>query len=122
MSFKDLVYTKIIPFIDGFVIQFLYAVAFLFFIYGIFKFFFTGGEENRQKGKQFAVWGLVGLVVLFSVWSLVGILLTSFNLGGNTAPPGSAAHQVPRGGICESGLDCRSGVCTLRGIRTSTCE
>jgi len=75
MTFADLVYTQIIPFIDGVVIQVLYAVAFLFSIFGIFKFFFTGGEENRQRGKQFAVWGLLGFVVLFGVWSLVRILL-----------------------------------------------
>lgn len=77
MTFADIVNQGIVPFVDGIVIPMLYAFAFLFFLFGIFKFFFTGGEENREKGKQFAIWGIIGLVVLFSVWSMVRLLLTS---------------------------------------------
>jgi len=120
-TFKDLVYEQIIPFIDGYLIQALYALAFAFFIYGMFKFFFTGGEENRQRGRQFAVWGIIGFVVLFSVWSLVMLLLQSFapnNAWNGRTPVGN----VPPGGRCSSGTQCQSGVCTLRGINTSTCE
>lgn len=75
MTFASLVYDQIIPFIDGVVIQLLYALAFFFFIFGMVKFFFTGGEENRTSGKKFALWGFLGLVVLFSVWSIVKLLL-----------------------------------------------
>lgn len=123
MSFADLVYNQIIPFIDGYVIQTLYAVAFLFFIFGMFRFFFTGGEENRQRGKQFAVWGLLGLVILFSVWGLVQILLGSVFPGDRWG--GSSQNGLgnrPSGSVCTSGTQCRSGVCTLRGVHTSSCE
>lgn len=125
MTFADLIYTTIIPFIDGYVIQLLYAFAFISFIYGMFKFFFTGGEENRQKGKEFAVWGIVGLVVLFSVWSIVKIVLFSvFPYAGYGRDTGEGAPigSLFSGANCSNGSQCRSGVCTKRGIYTSTCE
>lgn len=121
MTFKDLVYTQIVPFIDGYVIQLLYVLAFLFFLYGIFKFFFLGaGEENRQKGKQFIVYGLIGLVVLFSVWGLVKLTLTSIFPGGSWNGGGSVG--LPPGSRCSGSEQCASRICTLRGAYTSTCE
>jgi uncharacterized membrane protein HdeD (DUF308 family) len=75
MTFADLVYKEIVPFIDGRLIPLLYVIALLFFLFGILRFFFSGGEENREKGKMFALWGIIGFVVMFSVWSIVKILL-----------------------------------------------
>jgi len=75
MSFADIVYKQIVPFIDGVLIPLLYAVALFFFLVGLLQFFFLGGEENREKGKKFAIWGIIGFVVMFSVWSLVKLLL-----------------------------------------------
>lgn len=65
----DLVNTTIVPLI--------YALAFLLFIVGMVRFFFLGGEEGREKGKQFMLWGVIGFVVLFSVWGIVRLLLTA---------------------------------------------
>lgn len=121
-SFSDLVYGQIIPFIDGYVIQFLYVLAFLFFIFGVARFFLiSGSEENRQKGKQFIVWGLLGLVLLFSVWSVVKILTTALFPGGLQGED-PRAGLLPSGSRCENASQCRSGVCTIRGLYTTTCE
>lgn len=69
--------TSIITFVDQYVAPLLYALAFLFFIFGMFRFFFTGGEESRSQGRQFAVWSLIALGVMFSVWGLVHVLLST---------------------------------------------
>ncbi|MGE5541375.1 MAG: pilin [Bacillota bacterium] len=74
-TFADLVYKGIVPFVDSFVIPFLYVLAFLFFLIGIVRYFFMGGEEQRQAGKTFVVWGLVGMVIIFGVWAIVRLLL-----------------------------------------------
>lgn len=81
MSFRELVEGSIVPVVDLAVIPLLYALAFLFFVYGIVRAFFSYNEEKRQEGKKFALWGIIGLVVLFSVWGFVKLLLTA--LAGN---------------------------------------
>lgn len=82
MTFAQLVNTKIVPF-GNTVIALLYALAFLFFIIGVARLFFSNSEESRQKGRQFAIWGIIALAVLFSVWGLVRALMgviSSFNV------------------------------------------
>jgi hypothetical protein len=71
----------VVKFVDTAVIPLLFALAFLFFLFGIARYFFTGGEENREKGKVFVLWGLVGMFVLFSVWGLVRLLLSLIPVG-----------------------------------------
>ena len=76
MTFATLVNSTIVPIFDGSIIPLMYALAFLFFMAGVARFFFSSGEEKREEGKKFALWGIVGFVVLFSVWGLVKLLLS----------------------------------------------
>lgn len=76
MTFDQLVNARLVPFVDFAVIPLLYTLAFLFFLIGVVRFFFSGSEEGRKKGKGFMIWGLVALVVLFSVWGMVRVLLS----------------------------------------------
>lgn len=75
-TFADVVNNSIVPFVDKGVVPLLYVIAFLFFVFGVMRYFFTGGEENRQKAKDFIIWSLVGMVVIFGVWGIVNLLLT----------------------------------------------
>jgi heme/copper-type cytochrome/quinol oxidase subunit 4 len=74
MAFADLV-NSIASLVDSAVIPLLYALAFILFLIGMVRFFFMGGEEQRQKGRVFMLWGIIGFVVLFSVWSIVRLFL-----------------------------------------------
>lgn len=67
---------SIVSYFDSYVIPLLYAVMFLLFMFGMVRYFFTGGEENREKGKQFVLWGMVGMVAVFSIWGVVNLLLS----------------------------------------------
>lgn len=82
LSFADFV-TNIVQFVNDYVIKLLYAIAFVGFVWGLFKYFFleSADEHKRSEGRQFVLWGLIGLVVLFTVWSLVNMLLRTFSLG-----------------------------------------
>lgn len=68
--------------ISSIVIPLIFALAFLAFLWGVFQYFFLhGGEEDkRAEGRQFVIWGILGMVVLFSVWGLVNILLSTFGI------------------------------------------
>ncbi len=74
--------TGIIGAINTVVVPVILALAFGVFVWGVVKYFiFSGADEgNRAQGRQFVLWGLLGMVVLFSVWGLVNILLTTLDL------------------------------------------
>ena len=72
--------TGIIGAINTVVVPVIFALAFLVFIYGIVKYFFinNGGDEGKiAEGRQFAMWGILGMVLLFSVWGFVNLLLST---------------------------------------------
>lgn len=75
-TFANLVDKTIVPFVDTYVISLLYAILFLLFMFGVFRYFFTGGDENRQKARPFIVWSLIGIVAVFSVWGVIQLLLS----------------------------------------------
>lgn len=74
-TFKELVNDEIVPFVDT-LVQLAYALAFIFFLIGVVRFFFSNSDEGRKSGKAFVLWGLVGFVVLFGVWGFVKLLMS----------------------------------------------
>ncbi len=70
------------------VVPVIFAFAFAAFVWGVMRYFFINGgdETKRAEGRQFVLWGILGLVVLFSVWALVNILLSTL---GIAAPAGT---------------------------------
>ncbi|MGB4076430.1 MAG: pilin [Minisyncoccia bacterium] len=75
-TFAGWVNGPVTRFIDQGLIPLMYAIAFLFFMYGITRFFFSDSEEKRKQGREFALWGIVGFVVLFSLWGVIKLLLS----------------------------------------------
>lgn len=75
MTFAQFV-ASIASLVDKAIIPLLYALAFITFLIGMVRYFFLeGGEEARQKGKVFMLWGVIGFVVIFSVWGIVRLFL-----------------------------------------------
>ncbi|MBU0749938.1 pilin [Patescibacteria group bacterium] len=80
VTFREIVDSTIVPFVDTAVLPLMYALAFLFFMIGMVRFFFSSSEEAREQGKQHAFWGVIGLVVLFGVWGFVRLLLSTLGV------------------------------------------
>lgn len=78
----------IIDFINSYLIPFIWAIAFIVFIWGVYTFFIAGGadEEKRSQGKQLVMWAVIGFVVMTSLWGLVNLLTNTFGFGGQNAP------------------------------------
>jgi len=79
--------SSIVGFINAYLIPFIFAIAFIVFIWGVFQYFIAGGanEEQRDKGKQLVMWGIIGFVVMVSVWGLINLVTNTLNLkDGNT--------------------------------------
>ncbi len=82
----------IINFINGILIPIFLAIAFIVFLWGVYKYFILGAadDKSRTDGRQFVLWGVIGFVVVFSVWGLVNLVRGTLGLqsgGTNPAPP-----------------------------------
>ncbi|KND50789.1 MAG: hypothetical protein AB202_00045 [Parcubacteria bacterium C7867-007] len=75
-SLCALVNNTIIP-IGNSIVGLLFAVAFLLFIYGMFKYFFLkgGDPKARSEGRMFMLWSIIAFAVMFSVWGLVNLII-----------------------------------------------
>ena len=80
-SLKDLINDVLVPV--------FMAIAFIVFLWGVFKYFIWGGdnETERETGKKFVMWGLIGFVIILSLWGIVSILMGALNLQGGKPPP-----------------------------------
>lgn len=63
------------------VIPLIFVLAFMLFIWGVVQYVINDTEEaKREKGKQFMLWGIIALFVMFSVWGLVAVLGNTFGI------------------------------------------
>lgn len=86
-----LFFGNIIEFINRILVPFVFAIAFLVFIWGVFQTFILGGgdEEKQSKGKQLMMYAIVGFVLMVSIWGIVNLVAGGFGLteGGPTTIP-----------------------------------
>ncbi|RJQ30733.1 hypothetical protein C4572_03630 [Candidatus Parcubacteria bacterium] len=67
------------------IVIFLIALAVIFFLYGVLKYIKSGGDEDeRKKGGQLVLYGIIGLFVMVSFWGFVNILVYTFELDGSS--------------------------------------
>ena len=74
--------TGIIGALNIVVMPIIITLAFLVFIWGVIHYFFIHGDDEtkRAEGRQFIMWGILAMALLFSVWGLVGLLLSTFGI------------------------------------------
>lgn len=58
------------------------ALALLYFFWGLAKFILSSGgdEEERTKGKNIMLWGIIAFFVMVSVWGIVNFFGDAFDL------------------------------------------
>ena len=67
----------------------LIGIAFIVFLWGVFKYFIWGGDDEAERsiGKKYVMWGVVGFVVILSLWGIVNLVMNAFGLTVGHAPP-----------------------------------
>ncbi|PIP69142.1 hypothetical protein CO033_02145 [Candidatus Nomurabacteria bacterium CG_4_9_14_0_2_um_filter_32_10] len=79
-KFQDLL-SYVVCIINGSVIPLIFALAVVMFIWGVVQYVINSDEEaKKEKGKQFMIWGIIGLTVMVSIWGLVSILGSTFGI------------------------------------------
>lgn len=94
-----------IAFINNFLVPFVFAVAFAFFLWGMLNFFFLKQKDPkaREEGRGFMIGGIVAFAVMLSVWGLVNLVRGSIPFTSISQPDlptfkntsGSPSQQQP---------------------------
>ena len=79
LNFRDLVFNLVIGCILSPAVYLIIGISVVVFLWGVLKFIRAEGDD-KNEGRQFIVWGLVGLFIIVSLWALVSILQGTFNL------------------------------------------
>jgi uncharacterized membrane protein YidH (DUF202 family) len=66
-------------------IVFLFALALVYFLYGVFDFIANqDNEEKKTSGKNHMIWGIIGIVVMMGVFTILNIIMKTFNIGNTS--------------------------------------
>src|SRR3989344_4785228 len=61
-------------------ITLLFALAVIFFLYGVFQFIANqDNEEKKTAGKSHMIWGIVGLTIMLGVFAIMNMILITFD-------------------------------------------
>jgi hypothetical protein len=65
--------------ITGAIIPLLITLGIASFIYGVVRYVINANDSAaREEGKQFMIWGIIGLFVIVSIWGLIKLLTGTF--------------------------------------------
>ena len=75
-TYLRLYYDLVLTVVNSYLVPILIAISFIVFLWGVFNYFIYGAsdETKRKEGRQFVMWGIIGLVIIFSTWALVNIV------------------------------------------------
>lgn len=87
----DALIGKVNTYIINPIIGFLFALAVLYFLYGVVKFILNqDNEEAKSTGKQHMIWGIIGMAIMLGVWGILGMVLNTFGITGIDLQGGNA--------------------------------
>ena len=60
-----------------------FGVSFVYFVYGIIKFLSVDAADKsgtRAEARNSVLWGLLGMVIMFSVYGIIRVVLATFGI------------------------------------------
>jgi hypothetical protein len=81
-------FTFVLNIINNVLVPIVFAVAFLMFIFGVYRYFIQGGAnpEKVAEGRKFVMWSIIGFVIMFSIWGLINLFINTLGFGGASMP------------------------------------
>jgi hypothetical protein len=65
-------------------IPIVFALAFLFFLYGLAKYMFANADDSKIAGRQVMVWGTIALFIAASLQGIIVVLNLSLGFPDGT--------------------------------------
>ena len=65
------------------VIKLLFAVSFVYFIFGVIRFLSADASDKggkRIEARNSILWGIVGMLIMFSVYGIIRFVLATFGI------------------------------------------
>ncbi len=82
------VFNNIFEFINFVVIPFIFALAFIWFLYNIFVYFFFEAKPENDVLRNQILFSVIGLFVMLSIWGIVALVQNSLlGQSGAIEPP-----------------------------------
>ena len=63
----------------------LILVAILAFFWGLIKYLFSGGGEDKSEGLNLMFSGVIAIFVMVSIWGIIRLLQNTFGVTQNTS-------------------------------------
>ncbi|MEI7689312.1 MAG: hypothetical protein WCI91_03990 [Candidatus Nomurabacteria bacterium] len=71
-------------------IVFLFALAIVYFVYGLARYLLTpDNEEIRKTSKQQMLWGVFGMFIMIAVFGIMNMIITTIGVKGIQVQNGS---------------------------------
>jgi hypothetical protein len=85
MTFAELVTDPnkgILAVITDILVPVLMAMCLVAFMWGVINYFFINGgkEDSRAQGRQFMIWSILALALMFSLWGVIKFLLSTLGI------------------------------------------
>lgn len=76
-----------IAFLNGTIVPFLLAIAFLVFIWNTVRYFIIGGAEHEKQteARSLALWSITAFVIIVSMWGIVNLVARGVGLNNQNA-------------------------------------
>ncbi|KND47763.1 MAG: hypothetical protein AB201_02415 [Parcubacteria bacterium C7867-006] len=74
---------KVIDLIINPLLLLMFAVSFLYFVYGVFNFLnqdLNSADKTRGESRSAIMWGIAGMVIMFSVFGIIRFVMGTFGI------------------------------------------
>lgn len=73
----------------------LFALAIVYFLYGVFEFLSNqANEEKKTTGKSHMMWGIIGITIMMGVWTILSIVLNTLGINKSEINPEAGTVQL----------------------------
>lgn len=68
-------------------ILFLFALAVIYFLYGVMEFLMNQeNEDKKTSGKSHMLWGVIGITIMLGVWTILNMIINTLGISDQVNP------------------------------------